>query len=128
MSPERRAYHREWSRKWRAENPDKVKAANAKCRAKHRLKYNEAQKGGKHLGKYGISLEEKACILERQGFVCAICGSDDPQGKAGWCTDHCHSSGAIRGVLCQACNKGLGFFRDNPAFLSSAINYLNRSH
>jgi hypothetical protein len=41
--------------------------------------------------------------------------------------DHCHSTGAVRGVLCLSCNKMLGAARDNEKFLRAAIEYLSKS-
>lgn len=55
--------------------------------------------------------------------ACAICGSA-PKGKKVLALDHCHDSGELRGLLCFACNVGLGFFRDNIKNLASAIKYL----
>jgi hypothetical protein len=50
---------------------------------------------------------------------CAICKAEGPL-----VIDHDHSSGAVRGLLCQQCNSGLGFFRDNIDTLKQAIAYL----
>jgi hypothetical protein len=73
--------------------------------------------------KYGLSRAAyDALRLVSQG-VCAICGEDiTALGSA--CVDHDHKTGAVRGLLCHHCNKGLGFFKDDPARLSSAIVYL----
>ena len=39
--------------------------------------------------------------------------------------DHCHSTGKIRGLLCDRCNHGLGHFKDDINLLIKAIEYLN---
>ena len=41
--------------------------------------------------------------------------------------DHCHSSGKVRGVLCNNCNTALGLVGDNVKTLSRMIDYLNQS-
>lgn len=41
--------------------------------------------------------------------------------------DHNHTTGQVRGLLCNACNKGLGLFRDNKQFLTNAIKWLENS-
>ncbi len=40
--------------------------------------------------------------------------------------DHSHSSGEIRGILCQRCNIMIGLSGDDPAILERAINYLKK--
>ena len=75
--------------------------------------------------RYGITLAERDAMLAAQGYVCAICGTDNP-GKGDWHTDHCHSSGRVRGILCNNCNKLLGHARDNTDTLRNAIEYLGR--
>ena len=54
---------------------------------------------------------------------CAICGTEEP-GLSDWCCDHCHTEDKARGLLCVQCNSGLGYFKDNPETLQSAIEYL----
>ena len=67
---------------------------------------------------HGLSPAEREALIEEVGGVCAICGDEGTQ------VDHCHSTGEIRGVLCRKCNMGIGHFRDNPALLLSAVEYL----
>ena len=76
--------------------------------------------------KYGMRESEYARrVLEQRG-LCAICG-EAPSGKRPTlCVDHCHNSKAVRGLLCSACNSGIGYFKDSPSRLASAISYLSR--
>lgn len=39
--------------------------------------------------------------------------------------DHNHITGNIRGLLCNACNKGLGLFKDSVELLNKAKDYLS---
>lgn len=54
---------------------------------------------------------------------CQICNQTDRRELN---VDHCHSTGKVRGLLCDNCNKALGLFRDNPELLGQAANYLRR--
>ena len=74
---------------------------------------------------YGITLMEQNELLERQGGVCAICGLQLNERTLN--VDHAHK-GEVRGILCPACNKGLGLFKDSPAHLTSAAEYLTGSN
>lgn len=80
--------------------------------------------------KFGMSVEDYNKALAGQNGVCAICKGRETSianqnNKVRRLTvDHCHSTGKIRGLLCSRCNRGLGFFRDNPKNLQNAIKYL----
>jgi len=93
-------YKREWARA----NPNKERNA--------RLKYV-----------FNITLEEYNIMLQKQEGVCAICEKECITGK-NLCVDHNHTSGKIRGLLCDRCNNGLGRFDDDIELLKKAIKYL----
>ena len=73
---------------------------------------------------YGISLEDYARLLARQGGVCAICLRQPPKRL---CIDHCHATAKVRGLLCRTFNAGLGFYRDYAALMTAAAAYLRKA-
>jgi hypothetical protein len=91
---------REHHREWVLANPDHVRML-------------------KMTSQYKISRDEYTDLMSR---VCQICGSSDQLA-----IDHDHETGEVRGCLCQPCNKGLGFFKDDPERLLAAVQYLHDS-
>lgn len=77
---------------------------------------------------FGITLIQYREKLAEQGGVCAICGSDEIADRKGkklsLAVDHDHDTGALRGILCIACNTGIGKLNDSPARLRDAADYL----
>ena len=110
---------------WVAANPERVKELKARWYRENKEKSAESARRSSMMRLYGITPEERDQLLVSQGNKCAVCGSDEPCGK-GWHVDHCHSSGKVRGVLCNHCNLMLGYARDNSATLQAAIQYLER--
>ena len=82
------------------------------------------------LKQYGLSLKDYAKMFKEQNESCKICKTKIPKGTATdnrFYVDHCHTTGIVRGLLCNSCNHGLGMFCDNIQFLEKAINYLKES-
>jgi hypothetical protein len=58
---------------------------------------------------YGLSHEDYENMLDAQGYKCSVCrvmDKDAPRGRL--YVDHCHKTGAIRGLLCASCNMSVG--------------------
>jgi hypothetical protein len=72
---------------------------------------------------YGITPRQRDEMLAAQGGGCAICG----RRKKVMCVDHCHSTGQVRGVLCNGCNLSIGQLGDTPARLKRAAEYLAKA-
>lgn len=80
---------------------------------------------------FGLSLKNYNKMLEKQNNVCAICGC--PEKNKAWSgiikrlsIDHNHKTGKIRGLLCDNCNRGLGYFKENTLILVKTIEYLQQ--
>lgn len=119
-------------REYRAKDREKTNAEHRAYAKLYRKKYPEKQKAQDyraHLMKnYSITPEEVDALIAQQEEKCLLCGI--PLGLAKrtlYHIDHCHETGKVRGILCNKCNRGLGFFNDSPAKLRRAILYLSKS-
>ena len=96
---------------------EKEKAKRKKCSAK-----DETRRGLKRkIKEYDISYWTLICMMECQEARCAICGVHNGERKL--FIDHCHETGAVRGLLCENCNFGLGHFKDDPQIIKRAFIY-----
>jgi hypothetical protein len=116
--------HQEVSLAWRHRNPDRVRRYNKKQMSKPGAveKSRKCALESHFRRKFGITTAQRDALLAAQDG-CAICHTYNPTGK-GWCVDHDHVTGKIRGILCAACNVGLGHFGDNRERLLAAAKYL----
>jgi len=82
------------------------------CRATYRSEINR--------GKFRNVISDTALkAMKRSTHECVICGANEPL-----VVDHDHTTGKVRGMLCNHCNRGLGHFRDDPMLLEFARVYL----
>lgn len=82
--------------------------------------------------RHGITETLYAEMLERQNGVCRICEKPCPKGSLSIDHDHACCPGqtscgrCIRGLLCRACNVGIGYLADDPKLLDAAAAYLRQ--
>ena len=76
--------------------------------------------------KHGLSKDELNNLYLLQNSKCGICGVTETEHGRYLAIDHDHLTGTVRGLLCMACNTGLGNFKDDIAFLNKAIDYLKK--
>jgi hypothetical protein len=102
---------------WRRKQPDYEK---------RRYQLVKVETRERHLvRKYGVSLSDYDAMLLAQDGKCAIClTTPDTQRYGVFHVDHCHATGAVRGLLCRGCNNVLGVVNDSPEALARAIAYL----
>ena len=77
---------------------------------------------------YSIGYNDFFEMFNAQDGKCKICKQAGfalvPNQRVYLVVDHCHTTGAVRGLLCHNCNRGLGMFQDDLATLRSAVEYL----
>ncbi len=63
----------------------------------------------------GVSVELIEALHKHQANKCAICSVEMERGvntQYSECIDHCHTTGAGRGLLCRTCNHSLGLYEN----------------
>lgn len=113
-----------YGREIRSRNPE---AHRARTRAYRQRNLDKARADGRKRF-YGLSPEATAAMLDAQQAQCAICTRAIHDGPDGFCVDHDHKSGRIRGLLCRKCNVLLGMAADEPSILAAAIRYLEATY
>ncbi len=117
--PEYRKRKSASDRRYRETHKDEL---NERRRQKRRTdpKFREREREYR-VRRYGMSLDDRHALSVRQGGVCAICRIKPRRPLE---LDHCHSTGKVRGLLCNPCNIGLGLYHDDPDRLLTAVAYL----
>jgi hypothetical protein len=89
------------AREWQDANPEKYEKI-------WRGQYSNPRR---RATKYGLTVPELAELLEENNGLCKICN----RSPVNWLVvDHCHTTGEVRGALCEKCNQSLGLMNDNP--------------
>lgn len=73
--------------------------------------------------RYGLTPAQYDEMLKAQGGGCAICGKK-PTTKKRLGVDHDHTTGKVRGILCDQCNHAVGLLGDDPDRMMAAAAYL----
>ena len=100
-----------------------------KCSIK-RARARQVERGddwllSRKVNRYGITEQQIWAALDEQQGRCAICQvsfADKP-----YRIDHCHETGAFRGLLCDDCNTSIGKFGDDLHGVLAAVTYLLRA-
>lgn len=72
---------------------------------------------------YGLTPADIDAMFAAQRGLCACCEQSLTKTPH---TDHDHITGRVRALLCSGCNQGLGYFKDSPARLRLAADYIER--
>ena len=128
-----------------SQSPDGLNYRCKSCRKKHRreaevkertAKYNKRyaaenpelmkKKDRKNMLKrfWNMTPEQYDEMLQKQNGTCALCDRTESNPNKRLCIDHDHTTGKIRGLLCDNHNRAMGLFKDSIEDLEKAIVYL----
>lgn len=92
---------------------------------KRQERHPDIRRKNKYKLKYGITIQDYESLLKKQNNRCKICDTPISELKRKHLdVDHNHITGKVRGLLCNNCNRGIGYFKDNINILRKVINYL----
>lgn len=111
-------------KRYRQDNPERMLATTAAYREANR----ELIRQRKRDTTYRLAPDGYALMLEAQAGACRGCGATDKPLRV----DHDHAccpkiptcGKCNRGLLCDTCNRALGFVVDSPETLDALANYL----
>ena len=92
-------------RNWRKKSPKLAKQKDKRAR---------------YMKKYSITLEQLEGLKKANDYSCWICGKKNKR----LVVDHDHKTSRVRGMLCDLCNKHLGYFENMNT--SKIKNYLDQ--
>jgi hypothetical protein len=91
------------------------------CQAKLNGINNHARKNG--YAKVAATVEDIIAMWTVFGGACAVCRTP-PRDKRSLHLDHDHSTGKVRGFLCNHCNVSIGMARESADLLRRLADYL----
>lgn len=77
--------------------------------------------------KYNLTIDQWNEMFNSQGGKCKICSIHQSKLNRRLAVDHCRSTSKVRGLLCDTCNRGIGFLKESQEILEAAIKYLKDS-
>jgi hypothetical protein len=117
------------NKEWYAANKERHATMSASWYKKNKTKANQKQQDWHYKSRYGVSYKKFLETAKAQNNQCAICSVDlvfDKNCKERAVLDHDHDTGENRGVLCNACNTGVGLLKDSAVVLTKAASYLTK--
>lgn len=105
-------YDKAYWKKWSGRNIEKLKLRDKSYNLKK---------------KFNMTIEDYQELKKQQNGKCACCPKEFSSNGKDLAVDHCHSTGKIRGLLCNECNTSLGLLKEDTQIIRNLIAYLDNS-
>lgn len=115
---------------FKAQRKEYVAANQDKRRQTDRQAYNKNKdrwRNANYTRNFGITLTQYNELFMAQNGCCDACGRHQTELSKRLAVDHNHETLEIRGLLCQSCNRCLGYAADSIERLNNLITYLNKT-
>ena len=117
-----RVRYQESARKWREAHASEL----ADYMSTWRVMNRERRRAYAYGWRYGMAKGKHDALLETQGGLCAICDIPAAESAKGILhIDHDHTTGRVRGLLCNRCNSALERV-ERPGWTARATAYLRK--
>ena len=105
---------------YRFKRKDKIKEYNKE----YNLKNKEKKKEYALIKNYNLTIDEYNKMFTDQKGCCKICDRHQNELSKRLGVDHNHTTGKIRGLLCDSCNTNIGKFNEDTRILNKMIEYI----
>lgn len=110
-------------REHRQLNPELYKqAAKEKYHSSDKIQYREA--GWRKAGIKNMTVKRYDELFLKQNESCGICKTHQSSFKRTLSVDHCHKTGNVRGLLCDNCNRALGYLKESKQIINNMLKYI----
>jgi hypothetical protein len=73
---------------------------------------------------FNLTIEQYNEMRKNQNYCCGTCGKSELEAGRALDLDHNHTTGKVRGLLCNLCNQTIGLVKENIDILNKIIDYL----
>lgn len=113
---------KERRKQYRKNNNEKIKESRREHYKNNKDLYKE--RSWKNAGILDMTIEKYNALLEKQNYSCCICNTHQNNLKRKLNVDHDHLTGLSRGLLCDSCNRALGYLKESVDIIDNLKKYI----
>ena len=96
------------------------------CKEEHNLRGSQCRVCKDGLYRYNMTRTDMIALHESQNNLCKLCSKKLELfvGRQGGFIDHCHTTGKVRGILCNRCNTIVGGLENTEVNIQELLRYI----